>query len=77
LKDDTKNIKAEGNKKDNDKKINIDFTATTWGTLFLILILTVISVVIYEPIRNAVLGYTPLTDSEIYLRGNILRQDMM
>ena len=77
LKDDTKNIKAEGNKKDNDKKINIDFTATTWGTLLLILILTVISVVIYEPIRNAVLGYTPLTDSEIYLRGNILRQDMM
>jgi len=79
LKDDAEGIKTEANKKDddkkNEKKIDINFTATSWGTLLLILILTVLSVGIYEPIRNAVIGYAPLTDGAFY--GDFIEQDMI
>lgn len=72
------NKELDTNMKDNEngsKRLNINLTATTWGTILIILILTVISVGIYSPLKNLMIGYKPFSDDVLY--GDIIRQEVI
>lgn len=62
-------------KKNDSKKFDINITATTWGTLLIILLLAIISVSIYSPIRNVTIGYRPFTHDIFY--GDIFEQEII
>lgn len=53
-------------KKNDSKEFNINLLGTTWGTILIMLILAVISVSLYAPIRNLTIGYKPFSQDIIY-----------
>jgi len=72
------NKELDTNLKDNEngsKRFSINLTATTWGTILIILILTIISVGIYSPLKNLMIGYKPFSDDVLY--GDIIGQEVI
>ena len=72
------NKELDTNMKDNEngsKRFSINLTATTWGTILIILILTIISVGIYSPLKNLMIGYKPFSDDVLY--GDIIGQEVI
>ncbi|HHX23696.1 MAG TPA: sensor histidine kinase [Thermoanaerobacterales bacterium] len=65
------------NLKDKDevgKEIDINLTASTWGTLLILFVLAVVSVSLYSPIRNMTIGYRPFTSDNF---GDVLQQEII
>jgi len=62
-------------KENSGKKLDLKLSASTWGTLLILLISAVVSVSLYLPIRNITIGYRPFTYDMLY--SDVLQQEVL
>ena len=75
LKDDKELDMSVKNAEEGGNKFKVNLPATTWGTLLMILILTIVSVGSYLPLKNLIINYEPFTDGILY--GDVIRHEII